>query len=136
MVVQTFFDDAKHERKISFSDVAENAWYADAVNVAYSEGIISGNDKNQFMPDSNITRQDTSVIIYNAAVKFNLISAADEYEAFSDDGVISDYAKAPVYTLKSYQIINGVGDGLFAPKDNATRASAAQIIYTMVSKFN
>ena len=52
--------------------------------------------------------------------------------AFSDENEISDYAKNAVSHLAGTGIVNGVGNGLFAPKDAVTRAQAAKIIYELV----
>jgi len=41
-------------------------------------------------------------------------------------------AKNAVYVMKETGIVNGIGDNLFAPKANATRAMAAKIIYGLV----
>jgi len=56
--------------------------------------------------------------------------------AFSDDDVISDYAKTAVYGLKEFNIINGTGNNQFTPKGNATRAQAAKMIYEMIKVVN
>ena len=53
---------------------------------------------------------------------------------FNDDEEISDYAKSAISFLSAMGIINGVGDNNFAPKDNATRAQAAVIIYAAYQK--
>ncbi len=62
---------------------------------------------------------------------------------FSDDGDISDWAKDSVYFMASNNIINGVGNNRFAPKNktvhdkavgyaNATREQALAISVRMV----
>lgn len=115
-----------------FSDVSENEWYADYVNTAKSEGIVSGGEDGKFRPDDTITRQDMAVIIYNAAIKYNLIESVHDYLEFVDDDQISDYAKKAVYTLRNNKIISGVGENTFSPLANADRASASQIIYSLM----
>ena len=52
-------------------------------------------------------------------------------DSFTDDGDISDYAKDSVYALKNPGLINGMGDGSFMPRANATRAQTAQILYSV-----
>jgi len=113
--------------KSSFVDVDENAWYYTYVAAAQKHGLINGNENNEFCANDNITRQDMAVIISRVLEKLDFKSSADE-ESFKDDGDISPYAKASVYTMKNLGIINGVGDNMFAPKDNANRAMAAKII--------
>ena len=49
-----------------FEDVPSDAWYADYVGCAYSEGIVSGISDTMFGVSENITRQDMAVMIYRA----------------------------------------------------------------------
>ena len=51
---------------------------------------------------------------------------------FSDADDISSYALTAVKYFSSKEIINGIGNNLFAPKKNATRAEAAKLIYGAV----
>lgn len=136
LIVTAFVGDISFDFEGNFKDISEDAWYADVVNTAYKEGIVSGDDTGYFRPDDCISRQDMAVIVYNAGVKFNLFDSAKNYTAFSDDKEISDYAREAVYTLRSYSVINGMGDGSFAPVQNADRASAAQMIYSLITKFD
>lgn len=136
LIVTAFVGDISFDFEGNFKDISEDAWYADVVNTAYKEGIVSGDDTGYFRPDDCISRQDMAVIVYNAGVEFNLFDSAKNYTAFSDDKEISDYAREAVYTLRSYSVINGMGDGSFAPVQNADRASAAQMIYSLITKFD
>ena len=47
---------------VSFSDVAPDAWYAEAVNTLGSLGIVAGIGNGQFAPDRAITRAEFTVI--------------------------------------------------------------------------
>ena len=134
IVVEAFYGISAYEFENQFTDVPDNAWYAPYVNKAYEEGIISGTGNGEFCPNDTITRQDMAVILYNASVKHNLISEVTNYRAFGDDSTISAYAKSAVYTLKDNGIINGVGESTFSPLTNADRASACQMLYTLMIK--
>ena len=57
---------------------------------------------------------------------------SDINEVFADDREISAYAREAVYFAKQLEIINGVGGNMFAPKQQATRAMAAKMIYEMM----
>ena len=54
-------------------------------------------------------------------------------EEFVDRDDISDYAKESVMLMKRLGVISGNENGEFKPKDFATRAEAAQIIYMMIN---
>ena len=111
-----------------FKDVASNAWYAPYIAAAAENGLVTGNENNEFCVGEYITRQDMSVMVARALSKLGFEFADDEY-VFADDSEISGYAKDSVYMMKKAGIINGVGEDMFAPRDNATRAMAAKIIY-------
>ncbi|HHW00656.1 MAG TPA: S-layer homology domain-containing protein, partial [Clostridiaceae bacterium] len=53
---------------------------------------------------------------------------------FTDEAEISGYAKEAVAAIQKAGIIKGTGDGRFAPKNNATRAEAAVIIYRLLNR--
>lgn len=114
-------------------DVHEDDWYAPYVSSAINNGIVLGNEKGEFMPSSNITRQDMAVIICRA---FNISFAGAPEEVFNDMNLVSDYAKESVFCLYKNNIISGKGNGVFAPVDNATRAEAAQIIYNVINSID
>ena len=51
---------------------------------------------------------------------------------FSDADSISGYAKEAVGVLTGAQIINGMGDGTFGPKNAVTRAQASKVVYELL----
>lgn len=135
LVVKTFFGDEKSEFTEPFEDVDDSDWFAEYVNIAYNRKIVSGDGFGKFNPEEPISRQDMAVIIYNAGAEFGLYADNTVVEKFYDDESISDYAREAVYCLKNQNIINGVGGNLFAPEDNANRASAVQILYSVMINY-
>jgi hypothetical protein len=73
-----------------------------------------------------------AAIIYRT---FNILDTqlAKGDDTFADMGSIADYAKDAVLALKQAGIINGKGDNMFMPTQNATRAEASKVI-TMVRR--
>jgi len=59
---------------------------------------------------------------------------AIDVEPFTDEENISGYAKEAVGAMQKSGIIKGTGDGRLAPKNDATRAEAAVIIYRLLNK--
>lgn len=113
-----------------FNDVNESDWFAQYVNTAYKNSIVSGISEELFGVGQNVSRQDMCVMVYNALKdKFNT-EITDE--KFTDDEKIADYAKTAVYALKQSGIVNGRGEGGFEPYGTATRAEAAKIISVIV----
>ncbi len=113
----------------TFNDVPTDAWFYHNVAVAAQLGIVSGYGDGNFGPYDLITREQMALMTQKAAIVMNKSLTGAAVAAFSDDAEIADWAKAAVYDLANVGIINGMGDGTFAPKANATRAQAAVIIY-------
>lgn len=117
----------------SFSDVDSSAWYAPYVNGAVELGIVNGKTDNVFGVGDAVTRQDACVMIDRA---LSLSGEIYEEAQFKDTSSISDYAKSSVSVLYGYGVINGMGDGSFAPFATCTRAQAAKIISSTLSLYN
>lgn len=125
------FDIKGTETGCTFEDVSEDKWYYSFVCKAVDVGIINGFSQTQFGVGMNITRQDIATILYRIAEKYN-VSLAGTDNMFTDHNDISDYAKDAVYALRQAGVIYGVGANCFVPKNNATRAEAAKMIYEML----
>lgn len=52
--------------KVSFKDVLKSSWYYDYVNILASHGITTGNEKNQFLPNNNVTSAQMATFLYRA----------------------------------------------------------------------
>lgn len=112
-----------------FCDVQPSAWYFDYVNKAYELGFVFGDENRNFNPNKHITREDMAAMIYRV-IGNNAVMG--DINVFNDAEDVSDYAIPAVAYLNANGIIYGMTDGNFAPKSNATRAQAAQIIYGMI----
>ena len=113
-----------------FADVAADAWYADEVALAASDGYgymtgIPGT--NLFMPEAQITRAQTAQVLFNMA---GGVSKTGYYPtAFSDVNGWAWYAQ-PIAWASQASIVTGIGDtGAFAPDENVTREQAATMLY-------
>lgn len=120
---------ANHDK---FKDVEKDKWYADYVNWAAENGIVSGVGNGNFKPNDLITREQMAVMALNftKAMKIELQNN-ETYKEFKDSSQISNWAKDAVDTMQVTGIIKGKPDGTFAPKGKATRAEASTIIYNL-----
>lgn len=112
-----------------FSDVAADAWYANAVEWAAEKGIVAGVGNGTFAPNASVTREQIATILYAAEGKpeVDTASLAD----YSDAGQVSGWAKNAVAWAVTKGIISGkasAGKTILAPKDAATRVEFAVII--------
>ena len=53
----------QEKAEIDYKDVADTAWYADAVKIARAAGYISGYEDDTMKPDNPISRQEAATII-------------------------------------------------------------------------
>ena len=117
----------------AFVDVPADAWYAPYVAKGYELGITEGVSDTMFGSGRQITREEAAAMALRISKAFGKTLNADGTK-FTDDADISDWAKTAVYALKGAGVINGIGDGSFAPKANCTRAQAAVIIYALINR--
>ena len=116
------------EYKNHFNDVPDDEWYCRYVNIAFEMGIVKGIGDGKFGVESEITRQDMAVMLYNTILYVGNNLTTNSL-SFADESEISDYAKNAVSGLCGINVINGYEDGSFRPLGNATRAEAACVIY-------
>lgn len=114
-----------------FNDVTKTHWAYKFVSAAYTNGVVSGISDTEFGAGRSISREDMAVMLYRAAQKAGKTFDSGDI-AFADIGDIADYAVEGVAAMNKSGIINGYSDGTFAPKGNATRAEAAQMIYMTI----
>lgn len=121
------------DNPMSFYDVADDAWYHDAVAWAGGIGLVSGIDDNLYGPELAITREQLAVITVNFANACGITLPSNTEEmAFVDGYTINDWAIYAVNTAQTAGLINGREDGTFAPQDTATRAEVSAILHRFV----
>ncbi len=126
LVVASFGLTLNSDKVISFSDVNQSEWYKQYVDIAVSNGIVTGYENNTFRPDNTITREEMCVMLARALKSYELEDK--ESRIFADANKVSDWATDAVALLSSHGIINGKGNDMFAPLDNASRAESAVTI--------
>lgn len=106
-----------------FDDIQPGAWYEDAVQFAYDEGIMTGTSKTTFEPNTTTTRGMIVSILHR--LEGNPVVTE---EAFSDVSADDWYGKAVAWA-SSEGIVGGYGDGTFQPNKAITREEMASILY-------
>lgn len=110
---------------LQYDDVADGAWYTEAVRWATSQGIVSSYGNGMFGPNDNITREQLAVMLWRYAGS----PAATEKELhFTDADKASSYALEALRWAVENAIINGYGNGRLDPQGLATRAQVAQML--------
>lgn len=123
------------DKESSFTDAKENSWYIPYLAAAKKAGIVNGRADNTFGIGEHITRQDMAVMAYRAVMASGKsLEKKQEKLSFTDNDDISAYATEAIENMQESGIINGMGDGSFAPFDNANRAQAATIIHKIMAE--
>ncbi len=112
-----------------FADVADDAYYADAVKWAKSLGIAQGDGTN-FNPSANMTREDAFTFLYRYLKEYGVsltAAAEDTLSVFTDADQISSYAREAAAEFTASGIVDGYG-GKINPKGLLTRAEMCKIL--------
>lgn len=116
----------------NFTDVAANAWYADAVAKCVAAGIFSGTSATTFSPAAPITREQMFVTFGHVLG----LSPVDTTKAtFTDLPQVSDWAKGMVYAMLEAGYISGVGDNMLMPLIPINRASVMVLMDAVVTGY-
>ena len=94
----------------------------------YDFGIIQGKDETHFAPDALLSREEAATILVRIAKYFSY-RIFENPLTFSDRGDISDWAAEGVDAACGMGLMNGIGNGLFAPQDSYSKE---QCVATLV----
>ncbi|MBO5364389.1 MAG: S-layer homology domain-containing protein, partial [Clostridia bacterium] len=119
----------------TFSDVAENAPYRQAVYLLNLMGIINGYPDGTFGPDKNVTRAEFTAMLMRT-LNYGGIGAASAaklpFSDVKDDDSSISWAIPDINTAYAKGIINGYEDGTFRPSANVAYEEAIKmIVYTL-----
>ena len=109
---------------MDLSDVAGDAYYAEAVRWALSEGVTTGTSADQFSPDAPCTREQAVTFLYRAAGS----PAVSGESAFEDVGADAYYARAVAWAAQN-GVTNGISQALFGTGSDCTRAQIVTFLY-------
>ena len=110
----------------NFNDVPADKYYAKAVAWAVENGITNGTTDTTFSPDDICTRAHGVTFLYRAAKATASVGAS----AFTDVADSAYYADAAAWAEQK-GITGGIGNGLFGPHNNCTRAQIVTFLYRL-----
>jgi len=129
-------DDLSGYTTSSFSDVDMTDWYCKAIEWSFKNEVATGSD-GKFTPNTNITREQMAVMLYNYAKYAGLDVSNVEgmpIREFNDFENISSWAMMPIQWAMNAGILSGSSKGSFTPKAGATRAEAAKMAAILLQK--
>ena len=117
----------------SFTDVPEDAWYAESVDYAVSNGLFSGTTATTFSPEEPMTR----AMFVTALGRMSGVGAESirDNKVFSDVDFNSWYGPYVIWAYKN-GLVNGTSDTTFSPEQNITREQIAMIISNYLDTLN
>lgn len=110
---------------MNFSDVSQDAPYAEAIRWAASEGLLSGYGGGRVGPDDPVTREQLAVILWRQAGSPMLMDYPG-LSAYSDAREISRFAQPALAWAHQKGLVPA--GGRFGPGDAVTTAEAEQMI--------
>ena len=105
-----------------FIDIAPDAWYKDAVQYAYDNGLMTGVSATEFAPEQTTTR----AMIVSILARLEGVTTA-EAAGFADVNDNDWYATA-VNWAANVGVVNGYEDNTFQPNTAITREQLAAIL--------
>lgn len=113
----------------TFTDVPEDAYYADAVVWAMEKAVTNGTGNGAFSPNSTVTRAQAATFLWRMAGEPEPAKA----ETFADveaDANNRWYRTAVQWAVET-GVTNGYPDGLFHPTDLCSRGMILTMLYRM-----
>lgn len=107
-----------------FRDVAETAWYREAVEFVYTNGWMAGTSDTEFQPQAETTRAMVVSILYQMAGRPKTAAATVMHDVPS-----GAYYAAAVEWAVTHKIVAGYGGGAFGPNDAVTREQLITMLW-------
>lgn len=121
--IQVSFREIPPE-SLPFTDIADNAWYADAVRYVYEHGLMAGTSATTFAPDATTSRSMIATILWRMAG-----SPVVNYAMNYTDVTQGQWCSEAIRWAASEGIVGGYGNGLFGTNDPITREQFAAMLY-------
>ncbi len=110
----------------AFTDVAATANYAEAVQVLSALEIINGYEDGTFKPEGKITRAEYAAIVCRILDMGD--AGANQVGGYFTDVEADHWASGYIATASQLGIVNGMGDGTFAPSAEVTYEQAVAML--------
>lgn len=103
--------------------------------IAYQLGVVNGMTATTFAPNSILTREQAvtmlgrvaELVATGAVGNGSALEKGTKQVTFTDAGSIGGWAQNYVDYFVSHGVIDGMGNGAFAPKNNMTREQAMKV---------
>ena len=122
-IVFSLVPTALAEKADDFTDVSRSDWYYQFVDYVTSKGYFNGVADKTFAPADNMTRAMFVTVLF----RFDGAKGDSSQSAFVDVAP-GEWYTAAINWAAANRIVDGVGNGKFAPNDPITRAQMCAMI--------
>lgn len=119
---------------LSFADVPQDAYYAEAVNILSSLGIVNGTGTNRFQPNANISRQDAALMVQRTLRAAGMTADVPGQLSHADANQVTGYAQGAVTSLVQLGIYPTTDTGRLNPKGDLTRSDMAVLLHRTMTR--
>lgn len=114
---------------MSFTDVAADSYYYNAVLWAVENGVTTGTSATTFSPDAPCDRGQIVTFLHRAMKS----PAASAQSTFSDVAADAYYAQAVAWAVEN-GVTTGTGDNAFSPAASCSRSQIVTFLYRAMNK--
>lgn len=108
-----------------FTDLSGSAWYYTSVQFAYQKKLLNGVTADHFAPADSVTRAMLATVLYRLAGEPGSTGAGSTFA----DVAPGMWYEAGIKWGSATGIVNGMGNGTFAPNVNVSREQLAVMLY-------
>lgn len=108
-----------------FTDVPDDAWYADDIRISYKAGCLRGTSATTASPNAPVTREQAVALVGRSLRLKNTPGSTQDYR---DENRISTWARGVIHQATDMGIISGYPDGTFRPQEPISRGQAATVL--------
>ena len=112
----------------NYSDISDASWYVQPVTWCCINKIAEGRSDKAFEPNAPITREEVADFLYRYTVYQGKDVSAQELDAFTDAGDVSEDMIEAMGWAVGHGIIQGKPDGTLVPGGTATRAEISAMM--------
>jgi len=117
------------EAALAFTDLADYAYYLEAVRWAAVLSVTNGTSESTFSPNEEITREQLATLLFCfAKMRGETTDERADLSAFSDSAAVSTWAKEAMSWCVAQGIITGTDGNRLAPGDAASRAECMAML--------
>ena len=113
----------------NFTDVAADAYYADAIAQVVARGIMNGKSSSSMDPEGPLTREEFFTMLVRA---IGLPVEEKSEKTFSDENKVSDWAAGSINALVNAGYVQGYENGTIRPENDIKRSEIVALFHQTV----